>query len=154
VAQFLRRWWYALPPWPPEDWNPSAALLARKLKVVDIEEWDDTEDVDEEGFTKVYQLSQFRGVFRDPYGTAHDLRPREGCPCYSNFVKKSDEELYKLIITAATNQMKILEKSVYDERELLKSLQEEIVEATAALDRATRRRANDALYARPQLNPL
>jgi len=113
------------------------------LKLVDVEEWDDTEDVDENGFTKVYQLSQFRGVFRDPNGAAHDMRPREGCPCYNNFIKKSEEELYQLIITAATNQMKILEKSVYDERELLKGLQEEIDEAAAALDKLSRRRNYD-----------
>lgn len=40
-----------------------------------------------------------------------DLRPRENCPCYSNFQSKSIEELARLLKTALENQIKDLEEN-------------------------------------------
>lgn len=51
-----------LPSWPPSDFDWDAALKQRKLKVVRIEEWEQLDDVDEHGFTKVYPISNFPGT--------------------------------------------------------------------------------------------
>lgn len=55
------RWWYAWPQWPPEDFDYSKELEKRKLKWVSLEEYEDLDDVDKNGYTKVYQISAFPG---------------------------------------------------------------------------------------------
>ncbi|CBZ51029.1 conserved hypothetical protein [Neospora caninum Liverpool] len=135
VAQLLCRWWYVLPDWPPADFDYVTELTNRRLKLVTLEEYEDLDDVDEQGFTKVYQISAFPGVFRDPNGKAIDLRPAEGRPCYSNFIKKSEYELLQLVETAIKNQLEKLKESVYDERRTHKKLQAELSEVSKELQR-------------------
>ncbi|PHJ16571.1 unchacterized apicomplexan-specific serine rich low complexity protein [Cystoisospora suis] len=135
VAQLLCRWWYVMPEWPPPDFNYEAELRKRRLKLVTLEEYEDLDDVDEQGFTKVYQISAFPGVFRDPNGNAIDLRPAEGRPCYSNLTKKTEYELLQLVEVAIKNQMEKLKESVYDERATHKKLQAELVEVSKELQR-------------------
>ncbi|KAK2196220.1 hypothetical protein BdWA1_002820 [Babesia duncani] len=124
VAKLLCRWWYVLPEWPPKNFNYQAQLEARKLKVYKVEEFEDAENVDLRGYTKVYQISAFPGVYRDFTGKAHDLRPMEGRPCYSNLVKLSQSKLVELIQTAIETQLEILKASSHDESETIKTLQE------------------------------
>lgn len=128
-ASVLKRWWYCLPPWPPEDWTPDLALKERKLIKVDLDEWDDTEDVNEEGFTKVYELSQYPGVFRGPDKRIYDLRPLKDCPNYTNFMKKSESELVALLIKALENQIKVVKDKKLEDSVDLNSLMHELREA-------------------------
>eukprot|EP00918_Siedleckia_nematoides_P094504 GHVU01207527.1.p1 GENE.GHVU01207527.1~~GHVU01207527.1.p1 ORF type:complete len:323 (-),score=43.89 GHVU01207527.1:406-1374(-) len=131
IAQLLRRWWYVLPPWPPTDWSYDEELKSRKLIRVEVQDWEDTEDVDEDEYMKVYELSQFPGVFRDPHGVSHDLRPLEGKPCYGNFKNKSPAELSKLIVEAIRNQLAALKKSPVRTAQNVKDLEEELRTADA-----------------------
>lgn len=127
VAQFLKRWWYALPPWPPVDYDYNNVLRERKLKWVSLEEWEDAEDVDDKGYTKVYQISSFPGIFRDPAGNAIDIRPREGRPSYKNIKTMSRVELLRLISRAIQNQLVELKRSPYDETITRRNLNKELV---------------------------
>lgn len=139
IAQFLRRWWYAWPQWPPEKFDYSAELEKRKLKLVPLEEYEDLDDVDEGGYTKVYQISAFPGVFRDPHGNAIDLRPTEGRPCYKNAKQLSEAELLSLIGKAIRGQIEALRHSAFDETALQRALQQELQEVEAELNNNQKR---------------
>lgn len=123
VSDLLCRWWYVLPDWPPNNKDFYAPRLEeRKLRQVTIQEWEWVDDKDSRGFAKVYQLSQFPGVFRDSHGQMIDLRPQEDCPCYANFMKKDLSELYDLLAKAYAAQLQELETSRYNEDKLKKEL--------------------------------
>lgn len=64
-----------MPEWPPPDFNYEAELRKRRLKLVTLEEYEDLDDVDEQGFTKVYQISAFPGEF----GSVGTPRLTDGC---------------------------------------------------------------------------
>ncbi|CDJ33699.1 uncharacterized protein EMH_0055570 [Eimeria mitis] len=147
VAQFLRRWWYAWPQWPPADFDYSKELEKRKLKWVSLEEYEDLDDVDKNGYTKVYQISAFPGVFRDPHGNAIDLRPEEGRPSYKNARQLSELQLLELIAKAIRGQMTALQKSPFDETALQRSLQQELEEVESEYKQMQRRA--DAAKGRP-----
>lgn len=120
VAQLLSRWWYSdeyvQNDWPPqEEEYYQEQLQQRKLRKVTIQEWEWVPEEDEAGRRKVYELSQFRGVFRNSSGDLIDLRPKETCPCYNNFMKKDMAELCKRLISAYENQLKDLKNSKYPE---------------------------------------
>eukprot|EP01069_Polyplicarium_translucidae_P012981 Polyplicarium_translucidae@DN695_c0_g1_i2.p1 len=146
VSRVLRRWWYALPPWPPSDHDYSKVLEERKLRLVPLEDWEEAEDVSAEGLKKVYQISNFAGVFRDPSGEAIDLRPLENKPCFAIFTQKSEEELHELLVRALTNQREKLRDSPYantemgDIQKLVKELDGELIEATASLEKLRRQK--------------
>lgn len=124
VADLLSRWWYALPDWPPEDQEFYKQKLEEiKLRQVTIQEWEWVPEEDERGFKKVYQLSQFRGVFRNSSGEMIDLRPQETCPCFQNFMKKDLPELYDLLVKAYEGQLKDLANSKYNEERFRKELE-------------------------------
>ncbi|KEG00939.1 hypothetical protein YYE_04385 [Plasmodium vinckei vinckei] len=133
VAQLLTRWWYVLPDWPIPYYDYTNELETKKLKLVSLEEFEDHEDIDKNGFKKVYEISAFPGVFRDSLGTAYDLRDKETCPCYNNFIKKSDLELLQLICTAIKNQMDCLKNSVYNETYKKNILEKELNEVESKL---------------------
>jgi len=118
VAELLCRWWYALPDWPPiEDSFYAEEFKKLKLRKVSIEEWEWVPEEDAEGRKKVYGLAQFRGLFRDSAGNLVDLRPRDTCPCYHNFMKKEMVWLHDMLVTAYENQLKELrEQPNYDKK--------------------------------------
>lgn len=119
VADLLCRWWYVLPDWPPTDEAYYQAELARRsLRKVTIEEWEWLPEVDEKGRRKVYELSQYRGMFRNSDGDLINTRPQETCPCFANFMKKDVTELYDLLVLAYENQLKDLSNSRYQEEKL------------------------------------
>ncbi|CAD2089085.1 conserved Plasmodium protein, unknown function [Plasmodium vinckei lentum] len=136
VAQLLTRWWYVLPDWPIPYYDYTNELENKKLKLVSLEEFEDHEDIDKNGFKKVYEISAFPGVFRDSLGTAYDLRDKETCPCYNNFIKKTDLELLQLICTAIKNQMVCLKNSVYNETYKEIILEKELNEVESKLRKA------------------
>ncbi|CDJ59855.1 hypothetical protein, conserved [Eimeria maxima] len=132
-------WWYAWPQWPPADFDYSRELEKRKLKWVALEEYEDLDDVDKDGYTKVYQISAFPGVFRDPNGNAIDLRPEEGRPSYRNARQLSELELLQLIAKAIRGQMEALKKSPFDETALQRALQQELEEVESEYKQMQRR---------------
>ncbi|KAK9172622.1 hypothetical protein CmeUKMEL1_12525 [Cryptosporidium meleagridis] len=135
VAAILCRWWHALPDWPPPDTDYQALLKERNLRLVSIDDWEEAPDVDEDGFSKVYQLSEYVGVFRDSKGNAHDLRPKENKPCYSNLIKMEESKLYELLVTALESQIKTLEANSPGDSKLIDELKVELIEAQALLSR-------------------
>lgn len=135
VAAILCRWWHALPDWPPPDTDYQSLLKERKLRLVEIDDWEDAPDIDENGYSKVFQLSNYTGVFRDSKGTAHDLRPLENKPCYSNLIKMDEDKLYKLLVTALENQIKTLEDNPQNHSKLINELKRELIDAQALLSR-------------------
>lgn len=123
VADLLCRWWYVLPDWPPNDEDFYQAELARQsLRKVSIAEWEWVPETDSNGRRKVYELKQFRGLFRNSTGDLIDLRPKETCPCFANFMKKDVAELYEMLVVAFENQMKDLKNSKYNETQLEQEL--------------------------------
>lgn len=129
VVDLMCRWWYGMPDWPPDDPEYYREELAkRSLRQVSIQEWEWVPDVDDKGHHKVYELTQFKGIFRKGDGEMVDVRPRDSCPSYNNFMKKDTSELYSLLVKAYENQLKDLEDSKYDETELR-------VKLTTALDK-------------------
>jgi len=118
VADVLVRWWYAphMKEWPPKDEEYyRKELLKRQLRKVEVSNWEWEDDQDEKGFRKCYGLAQFYGVFRDSTGALIDLRPKDLCPFYENYMKKDMAELYELLEQCLEGQLQALEKSVYDE---------------------------------------
>ena len=111
VADLLCRWWYVLPDWPPADVDYAAKLKESHLRLVTLDMWETEQDVDPAGFMKCYALSQYKGLFRDAQGRLNDMRPLQGKPCYSEFIKRSDSELRTLISSAISKQVEILSAS-------------------------------------------
>lgn len=123
VADLLCRWWYVLPDWPPTDEEFYKAELAKQnLRKVSVQEWEWVPETDSKGCKKVYELSQFRGLFRASNGDLIDLRPKETCPCYQNFMKKDLPELYELLVKAFENQLEDLKNSKYNEAQFEQEL--------------------------------
>ncbi len=102
VYEFAVRWWYALPePWPPVDYDYNTKLKEAGLRKVEAGQRFKAEpDVDAEGLKKVYEIENYAGKFRDSKGINYDLRPKETCPCISNFMKKERGELQDLLMAA------------------------------------------------------
>ena len=111
VADLLCRWWYVLPDWPPANFDYGKSLRENNLRVVPLDKWETEEDFDSEKRMKCYALSQYQGMFRDALGALRDLRPLEGKPCYTEFVKKSEKELAGLLAQALSKQIEILTNS-------------------------------------------
>eukprot|EP01054_Gregarina_sp_Poly1_P001829 Gregarina_sp_Poly_1__1828@NODE_1475_length_4047_cov_55_673116_g978_i0_p1_GENE_NODE_1475_length_4047_cov_55_673116_g978_i0NODE_1475_length_4047_cov_55_673116_g978_i0_p1_ORF_typecomplete_len577_score81_03DUF465/PF04325_13/0_009PGA2/PF07543_12/59PGA2/PF07543_12/0_65_NODE_1475_length_4047_cov_55_673116_g978_i022764006 len=129
IASLLSRWWYALPEWPPAGFDYQFELRARKCKQISFDQWEEADDVDAEGFTKVYEITHFPGMYRDPKGAVIDLRPQEGKPCYSNLSRMSEIELTALLAKAIRKQIEDLEHSPYrvTDEQTVKRLKEELV---------------------------
>lgn len=128
VAQLLCRWWFSAPyqanDWPPqeESWYQQE-LAKRKLRKVTIQEWEWLPEEDSNGCKKVYELSQFRGVFRNSVGDLIDMRPKDTCPCYNNFMQKDMLVLCDMLLSAYTNQLKELHaKSKYSVEQTANSI--------------------------------
>lgn len=138
VSQLLKRWWYALPKWPPENFDTryiylitklSEALIENKLKQIEKSEWKIEPNIDDKGFKKCIELDGYKFVYIDYLGKIHDLRPRDSIPSFNNFAKKSEKELYQLLIKALKNQIETLEKEEkYSEEDytIIESLKDEL----------------------------
>lgn len=134
VAQLLCRWWYALPDWPPsDDAYYKVELQKRSFRKVSIEEWEWLPEEDDKGRKKVYELSQFRGVFRSSNGDLIDCRPKETCPCFSNFMKKDIVDLWGLLVKAYEGQLVQLKTSKYNETKTAQEIKNALTKARNAL---------------------
>ena len=141
IARVLCRWWYALDSWPPEDFDYASELQRRRYKTVPLDHWEAEDDVDKNGFTKVYPIPHYSGIYRDPKGNAIDIRPLKGKPCYLTMSLLSELELTKLLCKALTNQLSCVENSPYanTEKEVLNRLKSELkAELSEAQERLER----------------
>lgn len=107
VAELLCRWWYALPPWPPEAYDYDGALAARGFRQVPIQDFEDEEDVID-GLLKVFSLSGWPGLYRQETGELVDVRPVEGRPSKDQLMKRSLPELHSLLTLAYEKQLEEL----------------------------------------------
>lgn len=141
VAQLLSRWWFSAP-YVAEDWPPDddtfylKEMDKRKLRLVTCEQWEWVPEEDKEGRRKVYGLSQFRGLFRDSAGELIDLRPKDTCPSFNNFMKKDLATLCHMLISAYENQLKALPQSKYNEEQLIKNIQVALTKVREVATRA------------------
>lgn len=99
VEEFAVRWWYALPKWPPENYDYTEALKANNLRKVEVKNWKlEPEELD--GLKKVFELETFEGVFKDSQGNTYDLRPMDTCPSLNNFNRMGVSRLQELLLKA------------------------------------------------------
>jgi len=105
VAQLLCRWWFALPPWPPEDFDSDAALMNRGFRRAPVNTFAQEPECDKRGLRKAYELEQFQGCFRTSDGELLDMRPTEGRPSYNQFMMKTTPELYRMLGAAYDAQL-------------------------------------------------
>ena len=111
VDELANRWWYALPPWPPANFDYNAALSENGLKAIDVEAFRAAPEFDPKtGFKKVYPIDCFKGIYRDLQGNMYDLRPRETAPTLMNFQKMQINKLRDLLKTAYQQQLEALKR--------------------------------------------
>ncbi|KAL4468603.1 hypothetical protein ABPG74_005106 [Tetrahymena malaccensis] len=119
VYEVLKRWWYALPDWPPANFDYSSALEQNKLRVVNKQKFRIEPDLDDRGFLKVYEILGYQGLYKDANNKLYDLRPEEGKPSYNSLSKKSEVELIGLLKTCYQKQIEELEMSQVVDQNLL-----------------------------------
>ncbi|KAF4674540.1 hypothetical protein FOL47_009066 [Perkinsus chesapeaki] len=105
VSEVLCRWWYAMPPWPPANVDYVKELTKQGFRVVDLQDWEEEDDVDSQGRGKVYALSQFPGLYRAYDRRLIDVRPNEGKPSYNNLMRLSTDKLKALLREGIKNQL-------------------------------------------------
>ncbi len=113
VHQLLQRWWYALPPWPPNNYDTSQKLEENKLRLVQEENQKKEIDINSDNYKKCVELPGYKYVYITKEGKIFDFRPEEGKPSYNNLMKLSDIDLHQYIVTALKNQLNDLEKKNY-----------------------------------------
>ncbi|EER11648.1 uncharacterized apicomplexan-specific serine rich low complexity protein, putative [Perkinsus marinus ATCC 50983] len=105
VSEVLCRWWYAMPPWPPLDYDYEKELNRRGFRIVTLQDWEEEADLDKEGRAKVYALSQFPGIYRAYDRRLIDVRPNEGKPSFNNLMNSTTDKLKALLREAIKNQL-------------------------------------------------
>ena len=119
VHQLLQRWWYALPLWPPENYDTSEQLNKNKLRLVEEKNWKKEVEINSDDFKKCVELPGFKYVYITKEGKIYDFRPQEGKPSFNNLMKLTDIELHQYIVKALKNQLDELEKKqFYSEKNL------------------------------------
>ena len=119
VHQLLQRWWYALPPWPPHDYDPSEKLKSHKLRLVNEKNWKKEVEVNSDNYKKCVELPGYKYVYVTKEGKVYDFRPEDGKPSFNNLMKLNDIELHQYIVKALQNQLNDLQKkNFFSEKEL------------------------------------
>ena len=103
------RWWYALPEWPPKNFDYQPKLKESKLRKVNPERFNFESEYDSNGNLKVWEVDHYPGIFQDSKGKLYDMRPMENWPSINNLMKKEVKELQQLAYKAMQEQLKILE---------------------------------------------
>ena len=66
VDELAVRWWYALPPWPPANFNYDAALAKHGLRAFEVEQFKNAPEFDpQSGQKKVHPVECYEGIYRD-----------------------------------------------------------------------------------------
>ena len=127
VHQLLQRWWYALPPWPPDDYDPGEKLKENKLRLVNEKNWKKEVEVNSDNFKKCVELPGYKYVYVTKEGKVYDFRPQEGKPSFNNLMKLSDIELHQYIVKALQNQLNDLQKkNFFSEKELKMNIKKQL----------------------------
>jgi hypothetical protein len=127
VYELLKRWWYALPPWPPQNYDTSEKLKQNKLRLVKISDWKREPKYDNDNLEKCFELPGYKYVYLNNDGKIFDLRPEEGKPSYNNLIKLPDVKLHEYLVTALKGQLAELEKrNLINEIELRKTIKEKL----------------------------
>ena len=130
VYEILERWWYALPSWPPENYDTSGKLKENKLRLVKITDWKREPKKDKDNFEKCFELPGYKYVYLNTDGKVFDFRPEEGKPCYNNLIKLPDIKLYEYLVKALKAQLEELEKrNSVNENDLRKKIKEKLDKA-------------------------
>ncbi len=86
--------------WPPREFDYGRALAKLGYREVPIADWITVPELDDDKLAKVYQLTQFRGVFRNSNQEMLDMRPKNSCPCFANLQKQPIEKLLAFAVRA------------------------------------------------------
>ena len=136
VNEILKRWWYALPPWPPENYDTSEKLKENKLRLVKIIDWKKEPKMDKDNLEKCLELPGFKYVYLNTEGKIFDFRPEEGKPSYNNLKKLPDVKLHEYLAKALKGQLEELEKrNSVNEKELREKLKEKLEKEEKVLAR-------------------
>lgn len=108
ISDILSRWWFVFPQWPPIGFDYERELKEMGYREVVIADWHKEKEKDGEGLSKVWQLSNFPGMFRNSNNDLLDLRPKHSCPCYANLSRQPMENLIEFVICAYKNQIECL----------------------------------------------
>ena len=127
VNQLLQRWWYALPPWPRENYNASYKLRKNKLKVVDLKNWNIKPNINSKNYKKCIELPGYKYVYLTYDGKVYDFRPKKNKPTFNNLMKLADIELHENLVKALKNQLNDLEKrNYYSEADLRENIKNQL----------------------------
>ena len=130
VDELAKRWWYALPAWPPENYDYDLALKKVGMRQLDPSEFRMAPEIDHiTRLKKVYPIEYFEGIFKDSEGNTYDLRPKESMPCLTNFQRKSIGELRSLLIQAYSNQLSELVKVKAENKQYDRQMEEQIMQS-------------------------
>ena len=131
VDEFAPRWHYALPPYPPVNFDYSPALKSKNLTKVsqaDFQKFKNQEN--KKNLKYVYEIENFEGVFRDHDGKNYDLRPSEGRPSLKSFHNYEKKKLQEMLLKAYKDQMDSMLKAEKEKKHFdLKYENEELVPA-------------------------
>lgn len=98
VDELAVRWWYALPAWPPANFDYNAALAKNGLRAIDPEQFRAVpEFCPQTGFKKVHPVECFEGIYKDLQGNMYDVRPKETAPSLRNFQRMPLAQLHQLL---------------------------------------------------------
>lgn len=112
VQALLKRWWYAIDvEWYKKGVNVDEELRRRSLRSVEVRNWKIESNL-LDGKKKCVELLGTPLVYVDCDEQSHDLRNKENCPSYNNFMKKDKAELAKLLVKALENQLGSLENQL------------------------------------------
>ena len=123
VDEFAKRWWYALPIWPPAKYDYTAALKQRGFRELDVASFRAANEV-KAGLKKVHVNEYYEGIYSDSAGRVYDLRPQDSMPSLSNFQKMDMDELRRLLKTSYEKQKEAIVKSKADNKQYDKQTEE------------------------------
>ena len=121
VYQLLKRWWYALPPWPPENIDVSEKLKKNKLRLIEEKNWKKEVEINSDDFKKCIELPGYKYVYITKEGKVYDFRPEEGKPSFNNLMKLNDIELHQYIVKGLKAQLDILNKKNFNSEKNLRN---------------------------------
>ena len=138
VDEFAKRWWYALPLWPPTDYDYNSALKKRGFRSIDFASFKGAPEV-KNSLRKVYENEYYKGIYTDSKGSVYDLRPQETMPSLANFQKMDIDKLRKLLKTAYQKQLEAINSAKTVNKQYDKQTEEQIEHSlTKKISKVTR----------------
>ena len=127
IYQLLQRWWYALPKWPPDDYDTKELLTKNKLRLVEGKNWKKETDINSDDFQKCIELPGYKYVYFTKDGKIFDFRPEKGKPSFNNLMKLNNIEIHQHLVNALKKQLEELEKrNNINELKLIKQISNQL----------------------------